>query len=119
MAGEHTKHLQLAPNPDPTRRKLIAGHRGLTQAYELRDLSADRALALRDEPLQEGETRASRAQAICALVRAWSEATQTIRILRGKPLPGSLRPIAKPKKQKHISLAPSEEPSSPADKPAS
>jgi hypothetical protein len=78
--------------------------RGLTQAYDLRDLSAERALALKDLPLGEGETEASRAQAICALVRAWEGATSVIRIIRGKPLPGSLRPIAKPKKPKASSL---------------
>ena len=94
-------------------RKTEGNNRGLTQAYVLRDLTCERAMALKDEPYDEGETKASRAQAICALVRAWEGATSQIRILRGKPLPGSLRPIAKPKKQKVISSAPSEEPSTP------
>lgn len=83
--------------------------RGLSQAYDLRDLSAETAMAFKDEPLGPGETRASRAQAICSLVRAWSEASSIIRIIRGKPLPGSLRPIAKPKKFKSNNLPPPSE----------
>ena len=37
------------------------------------------------------------APAIAQLIRAWSEAREAIRILRGRPLPGSLRPERKPK----------------------
>lgn len=75
---------------------------GLGQAYQLRNLSAKTALSLEHAPYGEDETHASRAQAICALIRAWAEATDRIRILRGKPLPGSLRPLPKVKASKAL-----------------
>ncbi len=97
-----------------TEPKLPTGNNlGLGQAYKLRNLSADQALALGRESGTDPKNKIAYAQGICALIKAWAEASDRIRILRGKPLPGSLRPIAKPKKAKHISSAPSEEPSQP------
>lgn len=70
--------------------------RGLTQAYDLRDLAAREALAIgndtaADPPLKPVE-RARRALAISALVKAWETASDRVRIMRGQPLPGSRRP---------------------------
>lgn len=89
--------------------------RGLTQAYELRDLAANMAIALKDELTQpDGKLAITRdeygkpvdAPAIAQLIRAWSEAREAIRILRGRPLPGSLRPERKPSKRKPRSAGP-------------
>jgi hypothetical protein len=46
------------------------------------------------------ELSRARAQAITGLVKSWGEAVNVIRIERGKPLPGSLRPVAKVKQSK-------------------
>lgn len=75
--------------------RTTGNNRGLTQAYMLRDLAAKHALELDDAPMSELETRSSRAQALSALLRAWETAVDRIRILRGRPLPGSLRPEKK------------------------
>jgi hypothetical protein len=76
-------------------------------------------MELKDEQCNDLESKLARAKAVQALASVWTDATDKIRIIRGIPMPGSLRPIAKPKKQKHISLAPTEEPISPSDKSAS
>ncbi len=39
------------------------------------------------------------AQALAALVKAWDTARDAVRIAKGKPLPGSLRPKAKERKR--------------------
>lgn len=82
--------LTIMPDdPRPGRRKQ---NRGLAQAYDLRDLAAKEVEQLRQSPLAEDETLAHRAQAISAMIRAWDVASSRIRILRGRPLPGSLKP---------------------------
>lgn len=73
--------------------------RGLQQAYDLRNanhsiaqlLAADSSVPLKD-----------RALALATATRAWAEADDHVRIHRGKPLPGSLRPDgkAKPRRQR-------------------
>jgi hypothetical protein len=86
--------------------------RGLTQAYEIRDFSADSIMELKEERCDSLADKLARAKAVQALASVWSDATEKIRIIRGKPLPGSLRPIAKPKKPKLQDNSPREEPSS-------
>lgn len=78
----------------PTHRPAVrrAPTNGLSQAYELRELAHKEALALRDSPRAEDETSSARAQAIAAMIRAWDVAGERLRILQGKPMPGSLRP---------------------------
>ncbi len=74
----------------------------LAQATKLKDISFQAAVDLAEStssPEQSAESRA-RAQAIIALIKSWSEACTIVRITRGKPLPGSLRPESKPKKSK-------------------
>jgi hypothetical protein len=40
------------------------------------------------------------AQAKASCARAWTDCEERIRILRGKPLPGALKPVAKQPKQR-------------------
>jgi hypothetical protein len=70
--------------------------KGLTQAYELRDVTHRLAMEL-GEPAESEDKEAKRARArdVALLVRAWSEADDHVRIHRGKPLPGVLRPDSK------------------------
>lgn len=75
---------------------MSSGSHGLTQAYEIRDLAAKHALELRDLPADGIEEKAARAQALRNLAQVWDTASERIRIIRGRPLPGSLRPKALP-----------------------
>ena len=77
---------------------------GLAQAYGIRKLVFDAIDALSNELrdnegrialVRDGKGQLSDAQALVSLTRAWSEADDRIRIHRGKPLPGSLRPEAR------------------------
>lgn len=83
-------------------------NRGLKQAYELRDLAAQQALALKDGPLAERETMSQRAQALASLVKAWDYASDRLRIMRNRPLPGSLRPEKPSKKVARVKASPVE-----------
>lgn len=84
--------------------------RGLTQAYDLRDFAAQAAIALRDSCTDKVSGKLTMdcktAVALQKLVGAWSEAREAIRILRGRPLPGSLRPERKSKPKRSPSIAP-------------
>ena len=97
--------------PRPRRTKAVGNHIGLTQAYELRDLASEHAYELRDCEAVTVQDKASRAQALRNLASVWEVASERIRIIKGKPMPGSLRPMAKVKKIKATPLAPSEQPS--------
>lgn len=94
----------IPPHP-PAR--TTGNNRGLTQGYILRDIAAAEAVAMKDEPLGEKETRSSRAQAIASMIKAWEIASDRIRIIRGRPLPGSMKPETKSKKVKDPAKAPS------------
>ena len=76
--------------------------KGLKQAYDLQDFTFSALVALRDSLSQEGKLKVSRedATAIGNLIRAWEACQERVRIHRGKPLPGSLRPEPK-KPAKH------------------
>jgi hypothetical protein len=69
---------------------------GLLQAYELRDLAWGLAKKLGTGMASETEQKAARD--VTGLIRAWSEADDRVRVHRGKPLPGTLRP----KEKKHV-----------------
>ena len=102
--------LKPKPNVGPQRTHA----RGLTQAYEFREIASMHALELKDTPAGNLEELATRAQALRNLANVWSLASDRIRILRGRPLPGSLRP--EPKKPKRVSTRaiPSEDPPTPS-----
>ena len=61
-------------------------------------MAMERALTVK------GELKLSRedAQAVSSLVRAWESAQERVRINRGKPLPGTLRPKVKKSKTKRL-----------------
>ncbi len=79
----------------------------LYEATELKRLAFETAMEMKEQfgSDDESEKSRARAQAITGLVKSWSETVNVIRIERGKPLPGSLRPESKPKKQKQASWA--------------
>ena len=79
--------------------------KGLTQAYALRDIAHRLAIELAEPQPDKEIDKTSRAKEVAALVRAWAEADDHVKIHRGKPLPGTLRPVAKPKKVK-VSVEP-------------
>lgn len=76
-------------------------HAGLKQAYDIRDLTAAEAIALlRLPPPDSLPDRCRLAMAVTSLVKGWEAASDRVRIARGKPLPGSLRPSqSKPARQ--------------------
>lgn len=75
-------------------------NRGLFQAYYVRDTCIEQLEELKTEPLGEKETLSARAQAKAALIKAWDCATDRIRIMKGRPMPGSLRPERRAPKRK-------------------
>lgn len=48
----------------------------------------------------KGSVRATISKGLTQLIQAWERLEDRKRILRGKPLPGSLRPVSKPSKAK-------------------
>jgi hypothetical protein len=84
----------------------IGNNTGLSQAYALRDFSASSALQLKKLEVNTLEEQAARARALKDLTSTWMLASERIRLLRGRPLPGSLRPVPKPSKSKPSSLEP-------------
>lgn len=84
-------------------------NRGLKQAYDFRDLAAEEAMALKECVCTSLEDKVTRARALKDLNSVWYASSERIRILRGNPMPGSLRPVAKPKKVRAISTVPIEQ----------
>jgi hypothetical protein len=86
--------------------------KGLTQAYQVQDFLFDAILALKRSLMDDaGSLRVGpeSASAIASLVRGWDSAQERIRIHRGKPLPGSIRPVAKlPKRRRSAPLTDSD-----------
>ena len=91
--------------------------KGARQAYDIRALTAAEAIALlrQDAPALPAD-RFRRAMAVTSLVKAWEAASERLRIARGQPLPGSLRPAqSKPRQPRRQSgLA---QPPKPAEPP--
>jgi hypothetical protein len=84
--------------------------KGLKQAYDLMDFTYAATVALRDAcgSGKRGKLTISRedASAIAALVKAWELTADRVRVLRGKPLPGALRPDKPTPRRKRPSVAP-------------
>ena len=68
--------------------------KGLKQAYDLQDFAFACALALKNALTKDGKLTVSREDAVAVgrIVDGWAKCQERIRIHRGKPLPGSLRP---------------------------
>ena len=74
--------------------------KGLSQAYDLQDFAYSALMSLREKlrsPTGSLDITRDDAQAIAQLIKSWETAQDRIRIHRGKPLPGSLRPEKKSK----------------------
>lgn len=94
--GNGTPAFQVTNSPQSKG----GGNRGLRQAYLLRDTAASEVLALREEPSLPGmEDKVMRARALRDLTAVWANASERIRILRGRPLPGSLKPKSPTRKK--------------------
>jgi len=74
--------------------------KGLSQAYALRDVAYQLAVKYSCNPAQMPEEEIERARSVTALIKAWAEADDRVRIHRGKPLPGSLRPAVQTKSKR-------------------
>lgn len=88
--------------------RTTAGRRkALSQAVRLQELSYDAAVSLKQDVCegQNPDVRARAASGIAQLVKAWDTSRDAVRILRGKPLPGSLRPEPKPKKPRRARVS--------------
>ena len=68
---------------------------GLTQAYKLRQFAFETADELSKTKASTLEESVARAQGLSQSIKSWQIATDRVRIMRGRPLPGSLRPKAK------------------------
>lgn len=98
-----------ASRPNDERKIPRGTNKGLMQAYEFRELAHREAMALGAGKCKSLEDRVTRARAIKDLNSVWYAASERIRIIKGKPMPGSLRPIAKPKKVRTINTKPLEQ----------
>ena len=76
--------------------------RSLTQAVALKDATFQTAEILRNRmnTTEDDLTCAKLATALSACVGAFEKACDRIRVLRGVPMPGSLKPVAKPRKRR-------------------
>ena len=97
---------QSIPKPiDPTDRKDVS-NQGLIQAYVLRNIAAQEAIELRQVKVKDLSERLARAKAYQSLGTLWKDASDRIRILRGRPLPGSLKPERKVKSKPKLPQGP-------------
>jgi hypothetical protein len=89
--------------PDPTGRPRIQpGYRNsLQQVLLIQEVITEAVSGLRiDLKTSNAETRARSSSALASLAKGWDCLEDRKRIIRGKPMPGSLRPEAKPKKSR-------------------
>lgn len=84
----------------------------LRQVVSLQQKAYEVAMRLAEDALRDGldsERRAKSATAMGNLIKAWDSAEDRKRIIRGKPLPGSLRPAAEKKRSSRALPLPSPE----------
>jgi hypothetical protein len=84
----------------------------LRQVVSLQQKAYEVAMRLAEDALRDGldsERRAKSATAMGNLIKAWDSAEDRKRIIRGKPLPGSLRPSTEKKRSSRALPAPTPE----------
>jgi hypothetical protein len=93
--------LLAHPAPVSAAIRIRPGKRNsLRQVLQLQQATYDTALALKEDVVRSEDValRARTASSIAQLARSWDTLENRKRVLRGRPLPGSLRPEkAKPK----------------------
>lgn len=93
----------------PVKGPMLQNHdnnRGLSQAYLIRNTAAFQVLALNEVPDDNTlEAKVTRARALRDLTAVWDNASERIRIIRGRPLPGSLKP-KEPKRKRKVQTGP-------------
>ena len=77
----------------------------LKQATELRNITFDIAMDLAKTEVSTLDDKVARAQGVARLMQGWEGACDRIRIIRGKPLPGSRRPAPDKPKRKPAGFA--------------
>ena len=91
----HMNALTTATPPANAKVRIRPGkRRALRQVLELQDAAFDGVILLKGDMAKSGnpQERARLASALSALVRSWDCAEERKRILRNRPLPGSLSP---------------------------
>jgi len=73
---------------------------------------------LQDCPAETLQDKATRARALRDCVSVWDSARDAIRVIKGRPLPGSLRPDKKTTTKPKTAAAPMEYIDPTAEKPA-
>ena len=79
------------------------GSKTLKQAYQLQELAFNAAKQVLELPAANLDEADQRARSAANLIRAWESSVDRVRVIRGRPLPGSLRPVAKPRKPSRAS----------------
>jgi hypothetical protein len=98
--------------------------KGLKQAYDMQDVAYDTAMALRKK-VSDPETGnvnvnvidKDTANAIATLIKAWDTAQDRVRIHRGRPLPGVLKPESRKASKPASALLDIARDASPASEP--
>lgn len=71
----------------------------LSQAYDIRDVAAQHAIALKDEPAPNLEAKATRARALRDNTAVWNMAIDMTYVLRGRGKPKSVVAANDPSRQ--------------------
>jgi hypothetical protein len=82
--------------------------RALTQCLDIQNLAYETAMGFKTlEPSDDAvERHARKCVALAQVARAWESTVERARILRGRPLPGSLRPERKSKVKRRPTVQP-------------
>ena len=76
----------------------MARSRALSQCLDIQNLAYETAMGFKtlDSSADAIERHARKCVALAQVARAWESSVDRARILRGRPLPGSLKPQPKP-----------------------
>jgi hypothetical protein len=86
----------------------MARSRALTQCRDIQNLAYETAIGFKTlEPSEDAiERHARKCVALAQIARAWESAVERTRILRGRPLPGPLRPEKRTKRKSRAPVQP-------------